>query len=130
VSKNETPMTRWYWQQVGGLLIEEFTMVKASLTNAPRYLDGLIVLGEPTAIAESRSFDIAGRDVIAIQAKAKRLGMMLMGQCLFSRELLLAMSPRSVRSVALCRADDSVLRPLLEAHKGCEVAIYDPPPVS
>ena len=105
-------------------------MVKASLTNASRYLDGLIVLGEPTAIAESGGFDIAGRDVIAIQTKAKRLGMMLMGQCLFSRELLMAMGPRSVRSVALCRADDSVLRSLLEAHKGCEVAIYDPPPAS
>ena len=36
------------------------TIVKPSLTNAPRYLDGLIVLGEPTAIAESRTFDIAG----------------------------------------------------------------------
>ena len=123
-------MTRWYWQQVGGLLIEEFTLVKASPTNGRRNLDGLIVLGEPTAIAESRVFDIAGRDVIAIQAKAKRLGMMVMGQCLFSRELLLAMGPRSVRSVALCRADDSVLRSLLEAHEGCEVAIYDPPPTS
>ena len=32
--------------------------------------------------------------------------------------------PRSIRSVALCTADDAVLRPLLEQHKGCEVRVY------
>lgn len=126
MSKNETPMTRWYWQTVGGLLIEEFTLVKPSSTNAPRYLDGLIVLGEPTAISQTRSFDVTGLDVIAVQTKAKRLGMLLMGQFLFSRDLVCAMGARSVRSVALCTADDSVLRPLLEAHEDCEVVIYDP----
>ena len=119
-------MTRWYWQQVGGLLIEEYTMVKASPTNAPRYLDGLIVLDEPTTISTSRSVDISSRDVIAIQTKAKRLGMLLMGQCLFSRDLVRAMGARSVRSIALCTEDDAVLRPLLEAHEGCEVVIADP----
>lgn len=101
-------------------------MVKPSATNAPRYLDGLIVLGYPTALAETRNFDIIDRDVISVQTKAKRLGMLLMGQCLFSRDLVRAMGARSVRSVALCTADDSVLRPLLEAHEGCEVVIYDP----
>lgn len=127
MSKNETPLTRWYWQQIGGLLIEEFLMVKRSPTNAPRHLDGLIVLGEPTALAETRSFDITDRDVIVVQTKAKRLGMLLMGQCLFSRDLVRAMGARSVRSVALCTADDSVLRPLLESHEGCDVVIYEPP---
>ena len=32
--------------------------------------------------------------------------------------------PRSIRSVAVCTADDAVLRPLLERHKGCEVWVY------
>lgn len=123
MSKIETPMTRWYWQTMGGLLIEEFTMVKPTPTNAPRYLDGLIVLGEPTAIADTRIFDITDRDVIAIQTKARRLNMHLMGQCLFSRDLVSAMSPRTVRSIALCAEDDTVLRPLLEAHQDCEVVI-------
>lgn len=100
-------------------------MVRPSPTNAPRYLDGLIVMGEPTAIATTRTFDITGRDVIAVQTKAKRLGMMLMGQCLFSRDLVRSMGARSVRSVALCATDDAVLRPLLEAHDGCEVVIFD-----
>ena len=73
-------MTRWYWQRVGGLLIEEYTLVRRSPTNAPRYVDGLIVLGEPTEISTTRSFDITDRDVIAVQAKARRLTLPLMGQ--------------------------------------------------
>jgi hypothetical protein len=28
MSKHETPMTRWYWRQVGGTLIEEFVAVE------------------------------------------------------------------------------------------------------
>ena len=100
-------------------------MVRASATNAPRYLDGLIVLGEPTALANTRNFDITDRDVIAIQTKAKRLNMFLMGQCLFSRDLVRAMGARTVRSIALCTRDDAVLRPLLEAHEGCEVVVVD-----
>ena len=119
-------MTRWYWEQVGGLLIEEYTLVRRSPTNASRYVDGLIVLGGPTEISTQRDFDVAGRDVIAVQAKAKRLGMLLMGQCLFSRDLVRAMGPNSVRSVALCTRDDAVLRPLLQSHEGCEVVIYEP----
>ena len=70
-------------------------------------------------------FDLTGRDVIVIQAKAKRLGMYLMGQCLFSRDLVLQLGAKSVRSVAVCAADDLTLRPLLEKHAGCEVVVLD-----
>jgi hypothetical protein len=125
MSKLETPITRWYWEKIGGLLIEEFPVVKASPGQGPRYLDGLIVLGESKSRASSRDFDIKGRDVIVIQTKAKRLGMYLMGQCLFSRDLVLQLGAKSVRSVALCTKDDAVLRPLLEAHEGCEVVVFD-----
>jgi hypothetical protein len=125
MSKHETPITRWYWEKIGGLLIEEFPVVKASPGQGPRYLDGLIVLGESKSRASSRDFDIKGRDVIVIQTKAKRLGMYLMGQCLFSRDLVLKLGAKSVRSVALCTKDDAVLRPLLEAHEGCEVVVFD-----
>ena len=30
MSKHETPMTRWYWQQIGGTLVEEFVAVKGT----------------------------------------------------------------------------------------------------
>jgi hypothetical protein len=32
--------------------------------------------------------------------------------------------PRSIRSVALCEAHDSVLSPLLESHPGMEIVLY------
>ena len=125
MSKHETPLTRWYWNQVGGLLIEEFAAIKADSRRAKRHLDGLIVLDEPNGVARSIEFDLKGRDVIVIQAKASRLGMSLMGQCLFSRDLVLGLGARSVRSIALCIEDDSSLRPLLERHEGCEVVVYE-----
>ena len=124
MSKHETPLTRWYWEKVGGLLIEEFPVVKATAVQGKRFLDGLIVLGEPTAKTSSQDFDLKGRDVIVVQTKAKRLGMYLMGQCLFSRDLVLQLGAKSVISIALCTKDDLVLRPLLEAHEGCEVVVF------
>ena len=124
MSLHETPMTRWYWEQVGGLLIEEFMVVPRMDHHARRLVDGLIVLGEEKRIAHQKAFNIAGRDVIIVQSKNRRLGMPLMGQCLFSRDLVLRLSPSSVRSVAVCTHDDEILRPLLESHEGCEVVVY------
>ena len=124
MSKHETPLTRWYWRQVGGLLIEEFPLVRGSKGASRRFLDGLIVLGEEPAISEQRDFSIEGRDVIAIQTKASRLGMYLMGQCVFSLELVKRLNPRTAKSAALCTADDSVLRPMLESIEGCEVVVF------
>ena len=51
MSKHETPMTRWYWQQVGGTLIEEFCAVRGSRSCGVRLLDGVIVKGGPFVIA-------------------------------------------------------------------------------
>ena len=106
------------------MLIEEFPVVQATAVQGKRFLDGLIVLGEPTAKTSSQDFDLKGRDVIVVQTKAKRLGMYLMGQCLFSRDLVLQLGAKSVISIALCTKDDLVLRPLLEAYEGCEVVVF------
>jgi len=125
LSKLETLLTRWYWEKIGGLLIEEFPVVRDAPGQGKRFLDGLIVLGEPTSRTTTMDFDIRGRDVIVIQTKAKRLGMYLMGQCLFSRDIALSLGVKSVRSVAICTQDDAVLRPLIEAHEGCEVVVFD-----
>lgn len=124
MSKLETPITRWFWEQIGGLLIEEFQLVKRGPDSAPRYADGLIVVGEPNQIRRQRSFDISGRDVILIQTKAKRLGMDLMGQTLFSLQLVRQMEPKTARAVALCSKSDTVMRDLLESHDGCSVVEY------
>jgi hypothetical protein len=122
VSKLETPMIRRYWEQVGGTLIEEFMAVPRKPGQGRRMIDGIIVLGGPRKIATSSEVDIAGKDIIVIQAKAQRLGMYLMGQAVFSPELMKPFKPASIRSVALCSETDSVLEPLL-APFGVEVIV-------
>jgi len=130
MSKNETPMTRWFWREVlkRGTLIEEYVAVEeaADGSNAPRYMDGLVILDGPFEISNDVRRDIAEKDVVVIQSKNKRLGMYLMGQTLFSRDLILAKGAKSVCSVAVCRKDDKVMRPLLLAHKNIEVHFCPP----
>jgi len=130
MSENETPMTRWFWREVlkRGTLIEEYVAVEeaADGSNAPRYMDGLVILDGPFEISNDVRRDIAEKDVVVIQSKNKRLGMYLMGQTLFSRDLILAKGAKSVRSVAVCRKDDKVMRPLLLSHKNIEVHFCPP----
>jgi len=130
MSKNETPMTRWFWREVlkRGTLIEEYVAVEeaADGSNAPRYMDGLVILDGPFEISNDVLRDIAEKDVVVIQSKNKRLGMYLMGQTLFSRDLILAKGAKSVRSVAVCRKDDKVMRPLLLSHKNIEMHFCPP----
>lgn len=54
-----------------------------------------------------------------------RLGMYLMGQTLFSGELIKRFKPASIRSVALCAKDDSIMRPMLEKFNGMEVVVME-----
>ena len=126
MSKLETPMTRWYWQTVSGLLLEEFCLVNRTATCGGRWVDALVLPERDTRIAgRSERIDIApGERAILVQTKASRLGMYLMGQTLFSAELLRRRYPAAlIESVALCSKDDAVLRPLLEAHTGCRVVV-------
>jgi hypothetical protein len=116
-------MTRWYWQQVGGTLIEEFAAVEGTSKCGRRVLDGVIIRDGEFKIAQQSEASLEGKDVIAIQTKASRLGMYLMGQAFFSAQLIHRFNPRSVVSVALCSQDDSVLRPLFEQYPNMKVII-------
>ena len=126
LSKNETPMTRWYWRQEGGTLIEEFEVVKRTPENSRRVLDGVIIKNGEFRIAKQSEVSVEGKDIIVIQTKASRLGMYLMGQALFSRQLIMDFMPKSIKAVALCARDDAVLRPLLEQYEGMEVVVCPP----
>ncbi len=129
MSKHESPMVRWYWDQVGGTLIEDFIAVKREGDRGQRLLDAVILHDGKPRIVRSKDFDrsvIEGKDVTIVQAKAKRLGMSQMGQALFSIGLLEPFNPRSVVSVALCSEDDALLRPMLEAHEGVKVVVCPP----
>ncbi len=124
MSKKETPMTLWYWNKIGGQLIEEFMAVSKSPRSERRLIDGVIIIGEnKERLRVGSKLSLEGKDVIVIQAKNSRLGMSLMGQTLFSRELVLLLKPKSVLSVALCNKNDEVLSQLLEAHEGCRVVV-------
>lgn len=126
MSLRETPMLYWYWSQVGGTLVPEFHAVRRGPTNSQRLLDGVIVRGGERRIARTCDVSLEGQDVIVVQVKAKRLGMSLMGQVVFSARLVERFRPRSVLSVALVRYDDSVMRELLEAIPGMQVVICPP----
>jgi hypothetical protein len=126
MSKRETPITRWYWQQLGGLLVEEFCLVDRGTGRGGRWVDALILPERETRIAaRGELLQIApGERAVLVQTKAARLGMYLMGQTLFSADLLRGRYPEAaIESVALCIRDDEKLRPLLEAHPGCTVVV-------
>jgi hypothetical protein len=118
-------MTRRFWESTGGTLIEEFPVVAASLGVGARRLDGLILPGGEFCRASASEVDIVGHDVIVVQTKASPLGMYLMGQALFSAELIRDWGPKSVRTVALCTRSDARLALLCERY-GIEVEVDDP----
>jgi hypothetical protein len=124
MSKHETPMTRWYWQQVGGTLIEEFCAVRRSKSCEVRRIDGVIIKGGEFRIAKQSEVSVESQDIIVVQAKFTRLGMSLLGQAFFSAQLMQPFHPRSVESVALVTIDDDVLRRLFEQYPGMRVVVY------
>ena len=123
MSKLETPMTHWYWKQVGGTLIEEFCAVRRSSTCGVRLLDGVIIKGGEFRIAKQSEVSLAGQDIVIVQTKNDRLGMYLLGQAFFSAQLMQRFQPRSVESVALVAQDDDILRPLFEQYPGMRVVV-------
>jgi hypothetical protein len=94
-----------------------------------RRIDAVIIEGGDHRIAsraESVSLSLDGHDIVIVQTKALRLGMYLLGQAFFSRELIKdRFAPRSVRTVALCAIDDAVLRPIAERFN-IEVVVDEP----
>ena len=104
MSKRETWRTKRYWDSVGGLLIEEFQAIKPNQKEGigKRHLDGIIVLGEKKKHQVGGTYDFKGKDIIVVQTKANRLGMYLMGQALFSSEIMKRYKPRSIKTVAIC----------------------------
>jgi hypothetical protein len=128
MSKLETPMIEKLWCTIGGTLIEEYPVTIASSTCGVRRVDAIILPNrEKDRISCPKLLPggLTGEDIIVVQAKFSRLGMSLMGQAVFSAELMKQFNPATIRSIALCRADDSVLRPLLASFPLVEVVVLD-----
>lgn len=116
MSKHATWRTRQYWDQKGGLLIEEFVAVSKSKNQNRRAIDGIIVLNEDKAIHEGNTYNLTDKDVVVIQTKNGRIGMSLLGQAYFSKFLIERMKPRSIQCVAICGKTDSVMEELAKQH--------------
>jgi len=123
MSKLETPLTRRYWTEIGGTLIEEFPAVRRGQGRGQRLIDAVIIPDGPFDRKKSNQVDIFGKDIIVVQTKVNRLGMYLMGQAVFSPKLMERFNPSSIRSVAICTRNDDVLEPLLKA-LGVELVVY------
>ena len=108
MSRNETWRTRKYWESIGGFLIEEFFAIVPNVSKeiGKRLIDGIIVLGEEKKIQIGGKYDLKDKDVIIIQTKSNRLGMTLMGQAFFSREIIKRFKPKSIKTVAICGKGD------------------------
>ena len=114
MSKLETPLTRRYWKEVGGTLIEEFPAVRRRPGCGQRLIDAVIIPDVPFERRKASQVDITGKDIVVVQTKASWLGMYLMGQAVFSPKLMERFMPSSIRSVAICIRSDEVLEPLLK----------------
>lgn len=118
MSKHEDPIILKYWNEVGGTLCKDFKAVQEGKTR--RTLDAVILPDRPKVQVHWKDISLRDQNVIVVQAKAKPLSMYLMGQTLFSAELVKTEevinrfgSPRSIRSIALCKEDVSILHRLL-----------------
>jgi hypothetical protein len=127
-ANHETPLTRKYWEHLGeGILYEEFGIVRPGAGIQVRRVDGVVVLGTSPRIAsadERRRLSLDGEDVIVIQAKATPLNPYVFGQALLSMDLItMRWTPRSLRSVLICAADNPELRPVIEDFHDLEICI-------
>jgi len=127
MSKRETILVENFWKETGGTLIEEFLAVRGTRDQGRRLIDGVIIKGGPRRKMKASDAKIAGRRIVVVQAKASRLGMNLLGQALFSRDLMAEFKPKSIETVAICTKGDARLEQLALQH-GIRVVVYEAKP--
>jgi hypothetical protein len=126
VSKHETPLTRAYWEEIGGTLIEEYCAVRKTPTTGRRLIDGVVVTDGEQRIQRGGRPSLTGHDVVCIQSKLSAT-VTLVGQAIFTPKLLcLSWQPRSIRTVAIYNWDDPVLTEIMRLH-GVECQIVHSP---
>jgi hypothetical protein len=130
MSKLETPMTEAFWMHhAKGAYLPEYCLVRRDkkIDCGGRWADAVILLDEPHGRANFSDFPtLKGRNVVVVQTKASRMGMYLMGQAVFSAQLVRVQGAASVRSILLCTRADVVLLPFLEPYPEVEVWTCDP----
>lgn len=122
MSKNETWRTRRYWQEHRhlGRLHEEFLAIPGGKETGKRLIDGVILHGTKHETGRIKQEEIEGAEITVIQTKGGRLGMYLMGQAFFSREIMQRFNPLTIHTVAVCGRGDVEMEALCAVH-GIEV---------
>ena len=118
-------MVRGYWRRVGGTLIERFPLTHSS-KGPPLFADAVIFPNRGTRISAVGEVTAENEDVLVVNARAKRLNLLVMGHAVFSLPLMKRLRPRSARSIALSTESDSVLEPLLSPFPEVEVVCVRP----
>lgn len=127
MSKHETWRTRKFWEATGGFLIEEFIAIPPTKDKliGKRLMDGVIILGIAKGIQVGGTVELEGKDIIVVQTKSDRLGMYLMGQAFFSKQIMQRFNPKSIRTVAICGEFDEEMELLCKANAIEVVVIKD-----
>ena len=130
MSKRHSELRDQYWAEnwkKDGILIREFHVVKTTEKQGKRAIDGVIVLdGNPRSLDHSvnhgqydrgckqkRHLCIRDKEVVVVQVKTTGLDLPLLGQALFSRELMEVYHGAKVReTVAVCTKNDAALEPI------------------
>src|SRR5256884_6955952 len=131
MSKLETPMTEAFWQRhANGAYLPEYCLVRRSkdIDCGSRLADAVILPDKPHGRGSIREYPtLKDLNVIVVQTKAERMGMYLMGQAVFSAQLVkVHRQAASVRSILLCTRVDNVLLPFLKSYPEVEVWTCDP----
>jgi hypothetical protein len=128
MSRHETWRTRKYWQEhrhVGRLHLE-FPAIPGGKGSGKRLIDGVILHGSLPEIGRISREEIEGAEITVIQTKGKPLGMYLMGQAFFSREIMNRFHPVKIHTVAVCSRGDIEMEAICAVH-GIEVWVCPDP---
>lgn len=126
MSEREDKMIQRLWdKQFGGTLIYEYPIAAERGTSERRRIDAIILPTRKRIELKGINITPENEPIIVVQAKAHRLGMQLLGQAIFSPDLIWHVAPRSknIRSIALCGAHDDRLEALIEPSDGIQVVV-------
>ncbi len=127
---SESEMTEAFAQRLGGSLIKECYIPGRRPQFEQRAIDGMVLLDRIWSSERGRRASetmLAGANVVVVQTKTGELEMPLLGQALFSRELIPQYRPQlPIRTVALCGRDHPILRRLAE-NQEIEVEVMEDP---
>ena len=128
VSRLEAKMIDWFWEQVGGMLIEDFQIMPESTGQDRNLIATVIILDEPKRkMTAGTPLNLEGREVIVVRTKNRHINMSIILQTVFSAQLIKRFrNAHKVQPVILCTIKNHILESILKANGGCRVVVCPP----